>query len=265
MKSGGYSEKQYWTETGWRWASETHSLFPSFWVPKGPQGLHDYALRTLFDVIELPLAWPAIVNFHEAKAYANWRSERDSSAVPYRLLTEVEHHRLREVGTGSNVNLKFGSESSVQSLDSNVPFSDVFGNVWQWCEDHFHPLPGFKVHRLYEDFSTPCFDGQHQMILGGSFISTGDEASIWARFHFRPHFFQHSGFRLVRSERNDLAVQTGYEGSQILNPYLLLHFGSPEETISYPLAPISSPGFPQKCADFLMQWMKKGTAPWARH
>ena len=38
------------------------------------------------------------------------------------------------------------------------------------------------------------------MIVGGSFISTGDEASVFARFHFRPHFLQHSGFRLVLSD-----------------------------------------------------------------
>ena len=31
------------------------------------------------------------------------------------------------------------------------------------------------------------------MILGGSYMSTGDEASVFARFHFRPHFFQHAG------------------------------------------------------------------------
>jgi aromatic-L-amino-acid decarboxylase len=35
------------------------------------------------------------------------------------------------------------------------------------------------------------------MILGGSFISTGEEASRFARFHFRPHFNQHSGFRIA--------------------------------------------------------------------
>jgi hypothetical protein len=28
------------------------------------------------------------------------------------------------------------------------------------------------------------------MIMGGSFMSTGDEASVFARFHFRPHFHQ---------------------------------------------------------------------------
>ena len=34
--------------------------------------------------------------------------------------------------------------------------------------------------------------------MGGSFASIGDEASAFARFHFRPHFHQHAGIRLVR-------------------------------------------------------------------
>ena len=37
---------------------------------------------------------------------------------------------------------------------------------------------------------------------GGSWISTGDEASRFARFSFRRHFFQHLGFRLVRSSKD---------------------------------------------------------------
>ena len=91
---------------------------------------------------------------------------------------------------------------------SERPFGDVFGNVWHWCEDHFHPLEGFRIHPYYDDFSTPCYDGKHLMILGGSFISTGDEATVHARFHFRPHFFQHAGFRIVDPlrEENDGAV-----------------------------------------------------------
>lgn len=38
---------------------------------------------------------------------------------------------------------------------------------------------------------------------GGSWISTGDEASRFARFSFRRHFFQHMGFRLVRMLSED--------------------------------------------------------------
>ena len=76
-------------------------------------------------------------------------------------------------------------------------FHDVFGNAWEWNIDFFSPLPGFEVNRLYEDFSTPCFDGLHHVIQGSSFISSGNEASVYSRYHFRPHFLQHASFRLV--------------------------------------------------------------------
>ena len=36
-------------------------------------------------------------------------------------------------------------------------------------------------------------------LQGGSWISTGDEASRFARFAFRRHFLQHAGFRIARS------------------------------------------------------------------
>ncbi len=41
-------------------------------------------------------------------------------------------------------------------------------------------------------------------ILGGSFISTGQLASKFARYQFRPHFFQHATFRLVQEANVDL-------------------------------------------------------------
>ena len=76
----------------------------------------------------------------------------------------------------------------------------MFGNAWEWTEDFFCALPGFQVHPYYEDFSTPCFDGLHHVIQGGSFISTGNECSIHSRFHFRPHFYQHASFRVVETD-----------------------------------------------------------------
>lgn len=99
-----------------------------------------------------------------------------------------------------NMNMKFGTSSPVNMFEpSSAGVHDAQGNVWQWVEDHFNGLDGFKSHALYDDFSSPCFDGRHTMILGGSFISTGDEASRFARFAFRRHFMQHAGFRFVKS------------------------------------------------------------------
>ena len=47
---------------------------------------------------------------------------------------------------------------------NKLGFHDVFGNVWQWQEDHFNGLTT-HTHWLYDDFSGPCYDGRHNMIL----------------------------------------------------------------------------------------------------
>jgi len=202
VKAGGYANEKYWSKDGWAWRRYRNTKWPTFWIQDGPAGLHQYRLRTIFEVIPLQMDWPVCVNFHEAKAYCTWRTERDRSAMPYRLLTEAEHNAMRDGAANKyNSDLATGGESPVDALAANGKgFHDVFGNVWQWCEDHFHPLEGAAPHPYYDDFSLPCYDGEHQMILGGSFISTGDEAGAWSRFHFRPHFFQHAGFRIARSE-----------------------------------------------------------------
>ena len=96
-------------------------------------------------------------------------------------------------------------------VDAHPPnsqgFYDVFGNAWEWTVDYFCALPGFKVHKFYEDFSTPCFDGLHNVIQGSSFVSSGNLASHFSRYHFRPHFLQHSSFRLS-SQPADVTLAT---------------------------------------------------------
>ncbi|XP_076463054.1 uncharacterized protein LOC143295308 [Babylonia areolata] len=169
-----------------------------------------YRYRAMFDVIDMPWDWPVDVNYHEAKAFCSWKGPE------FRLPAEAEHHLMRRpqlpvsMGTKSdiiyqeksetNFNLRYGSSTPVNMFaPTEAGFSDVFGNVWQWTEDHFNGLDNFDTHFLYDDFSSPCFDGKHNIILGGSWISTGDEASRFARFAFRRHFFQHAGFRVARS------------------------------------------------------------------
>ena len=45
-------------------------------------------------------------------------------------------------------------------------------------------------------------------------MSTGDEASIFARFHFRPHFFQHAGVRLIEANPQDKDILTSCTDNQ---------------------------------------------------
>ena len=48
---------------------------------------------------------------------------------------------------------------------TSMGFYDVFGNVWNWTEDHFNGLPGFKSMYLYDDYSSPSFDGRHNIMM----------------------------------------------------------------------------------------------------
>jgi 5-histidylcysteine sulfoxide synthase/putative 4-mercaptohistidine N1-methyltranferase len=271
VKAGGYANEDYWSREGWAWRRFRNIKWPTFWIQDGPAGSHQFKLRTIFEILPMQYSWPVCVNFHEAKAYCAWRSKQADYASPYRLITEAEHHALRngrEEGASLNHHLTSGGESPVDAFPANAHhIHDVFGNVWQWCEDHFHPLAGSAPHPYYDDFSAPCYDGEHQMILGGSFISTGDEASIWARFHFRPHFFQHAGFRLAqnvdakagnapkRLHTNGAAI---YETKAMLDTYLLMHWGINEEIWDGVLpAGIRKPDIvhlPIACAELVMNY-----------
>jgi 5-histidylcysteine sulfoxide synthase/putative 4-mercaptohistidine N1-methyltranferase len=255
VKDGGYENEQYWTKASWGWRKFRNAKWPTFWIQDGPSGSHRYRLRTIFSIEPMQWDWPAVVNYYEAKAYCAWRNEQEPSQT-FKLPNEAEYLRIRGIDTPNqstwkatdkdavasdpvmnvaasepfNLNLQFGSESPVGANEANsLGFHDVMGNVWQWSEDTFHPLQEFKIHPYYTDFSTPCYDDEHHMILGGSFISTGDEASMWSRFHFRPHFFQHAGFRLVVSENAESGGGKKYETTELVDQYLLFHWGSDEE------------------------------------
>ncbi|GLC40818.1 hypothetical protein PLESTB_000019400 [Pleodorina starrii] len=249
VKAGGYMNPKYWSTEGWGWKTFRNVKWPTFWMPDGPQGLHRYKLRVLFDAVDMRWDWPVDANYHEARAFAAWRTEQDGSPVRYRLISEAEHNLIRNTrdrvdahllapadhpaavaepsrpaaanerispdvamltsgndaltspAGGCNIQLAYGSQNPVTELPpTEKGFHDTFGSAWEWGEDHYAAYPGFKVHPFYEDFSVPCFAGKHQLIFGGSFISTGQLASKFARYQFRPHFFQHATFRLVRPD-----------------------------------------------------------------
>jgi len=282
VKDGGYSIPEFWSSTGAMWRGETNTKWPKFWYPKGAMGLHDYKLRTVFEMVELPLSWPVEVNKHEADAFAAWKTANSGSPDVFRIITEAEHNRLRDEITddtkGRNTNLAFGSGTPVDLLEpTKSGHHDVFGNVWEWTADQFNPLPGFREHPFYSDFSTPCFDNVHNMIMGGSFMSTGGAGpSHYFRDHFRPHFLQHSGMRVVTSEEDMPAFAVNslkqavpyaggalndnvYETAELVEQNMVLHYGGVQQVFGdagsaseceLDLQSLLAPavGFPQRCA-----------------
>ena len=122
------------------------------------------------------------------------------------------------IQTAYNIALNKYASSEPVDINQAGDFYDVVGNVWQWTETPIYPFDGFKVHPLYDDFTTPTFDNKHNLIKGGSWISTGNEAMAQSRYAFRRHFFQHAGFRYVEAalpiQVNDLDYESDTQVSQ---------------------------------------------------
>lgn len=251
VEAGGYKEQKWWTEEGWNWRTFRGAEYPLFWVKRD----NGWGLRTMAEIIDLPWNWPVEVNQLEAKAFCNWMAA--NTGRPIRLPSEDEWNRLRDIAdipdqpwwdrAPGNINLEFWGSSCPVDRFRFGEFYDVIGNVWQWTETPIYPFHGFEVHPCYDDFSTPTFDTRHNLIKGGSWISTGNEATRDSRYAFRRHFFQHAGFRYVESGQPIVVHQDNYETDTLAAQYCDAHYG-PEH---YGVA-----NFPVTCARICLELME---------
>lgn len=230
VKSKGYEADDYWEAEGLAWRKHTGVTCPTFWVQGGDQ---QWLLRLMTEEVPMPWNWPVEVNYHEAKAFCNWKAK--SSGQPVRLPTEDEWYRLYDVAGLSevphgepargNIHLDFYASSCPIDEFQQGDFFDITGNVWQWTESPTYPYAGFDVHPLYDDFTTPTFDDRHNLIKGGSWIACGNESLGSARYAFRRHFYQHAGFRYVISDAPATLSSSHYETDKLLSEYAEFHYG----------------------------------------
>lgn len=228
VEAGGYQQSHYWQQEGLQWREFTQAEYPTFWL-KTDQG---WQLRLMAEVVPMRWDWPAEVNYHEAKAFCAWKAEQTGETV--RLPTEDEWYRLVDVAgieeldgnaAPANIHLDHFASSCPVNHFAQGDFYDVRGNVWQWTETPIYPFDGSQVHRLYDDFTTPTYDGKHNLIKGGSWISCGNESRLSSRYAFRRHFFQHAGFRYVVSDAPVVNLDSNYETDKMLSEYAEFHYG----------------------------------------
>jgi len=254
VEDGGYENDSFWCAEGKAWKEYTKAKYPLFWQEvKG-----DYVLRTLSREIPLPLSWPVEVNHLEATAFCKWKSIKLGFDVT--LPTEAEYMRLREVSgvepyvisqdtrkVIANINLEEYASCVPIDRHAHGDFYDVIGNVWQWSNTPMYPFEGFKVHPIYDDFTVPTFDGKHNLINGGSWISCGNLATQRSRYGFRRHFYQHAGFRYIQSAYEEKVTTDYYTTDSVISQYC--HFGWGENRLGVE-------NYPAKCANIALEVMQ---------
>ena len=229
VEANGYGTEHFWEEEGRAWQRHTRVQHPTFWIERGTE----WRLRLMTEEVPMPWNWPVEVNYHEAKAFCNWKTA--TSGQSFRLPTEDEWYRLYDLAglseirhaepAAANIHLDHFASSHPVNEFPQGEFYDVVGNVWQWTETPIYPFEGFDIHPHYDDFTTPTFDGRHNLMKGGSWISCGNESLKSARYAFRRHFFQHAGFRYVIADAPAIRHDSHYETDKLLSEYAEFHYG----------------------------------------
>jgi 5-histidylcysteine sulfoxide synthase/putative 4-mercaptohistidine N1-methyltranferase len=250
VEADGYANDACWEQEGLAWKNYAQAAHPTFWIRQGDK----WQLRLMTEQVAMPWDWPVEVNYHEAKAFCNWKKLSTGQTV--RLPTEDEWYRLYDFAglaeipddqaAAANIHLDHYASSCPVNEFKHGELYDVIGNVWQWTETPIYPFDGFDVHPLYDDFTTPTFDERHNLFKGGSWISCGNEALRSARFAFRRHFFQHAGFRYVVAAPPPPLPVSHYETDQLVSEYAEFHYGD---------VYFGVPNFPQALAGIAIRAM----------
>jgi ergothioneine biosynthesis protein EgtB len=206
INAGGYHERSFWSDAGWKWITAQGLRHPAFWVP----GRNSWRYRAMFDLIPLPLDWPAYVSHDEATAYARWAGKQ--------LPSEAEWHRAAcGTRTGAERRYPWGDDAptsrhgnfdfhrwdpapvgSYTEGNSDFGVSDLVGNGWEWTRTPFEPFPGFERFSFYPGYSADFFDGKHFVMKGGSPRTAACMIRRSFRNWFQPHYpYVYAKFRCV--------------------------------------------------------------------
>ena len=168
----GYQNKRWWDEDGWQWCQENKAEQPETWHLDTNKNFYEIALSGAKALD--PVAAVSGINYFEANAFVNWLKENSAEFSKVRLPHEYEWEVAEQSGALNNT-----------------------GQVWEWCQNNFHPYPGFSAFP-YDNYSKPWFDNNHFSLRGGSQYTQASIRRSSYRNFYNPdkrHIF--SGLRLA--------------------------------------------------------------------
>jgi formylglycine-generating enzyme required for sulfatase activity len=204
---GGYNEKRWWTEAGWRRKNEEGWAEPRYWED------------TRFNKPNQPVAG---LSWYECLAYCRWLSAEKKQ--PYRLPSEAEWEKAARETDGrsypwgkkfdpSRLNLSEGDQTVMSTTPVGIyPTGispnqcwDMAGNVWEWTSSIWGKNwsePNFRYPYKSDKYRENLDAGNDglRVLRGGSCFSQ-DLARCSYRRRSLPHdgWGDNLGFRIVVS------------------------------------------------------------------
>jgi gamma-glutamyl hercynylcysteine S-oxide synthase len=210
MEDGGYSRREFWSETGWAWREDNPGVAsPSSWMRDG-----DEWVRDRFGHVEA-VHWqqPVMhVCFHEAEAYCRWAGRRLPTEYEWEVAASFDP------GTGGQRRYPWGEtppDPDHANLDqltfgpalvgaypagaSALGCEQMLGDVYEWTSSDFLAYPGYKTFP-YPQYSEVFFGGDYKVLRGASWATRPHVARNTFRnwdHPIRRHIF--AGFRTAIS------------------------------------------------------------------
>jgi gamma-glutamyl hercynylcysteine S-oxide synthase len=159
----GYKKKQYWSKQGWSYINENKIILPKYWKYEDLK-IKIYFNNNWFYINQIPNYPVCHISWWEAEAFCKWYGGR--------MILEKEWEYASLFAKSINPNLDY--KNSILPVDhsdtSDENIKQMFGNVWEWCEEFIYPYNGYKIDPVYREYSYPFF-GFKKIVKGSSWAT----------------------------------------------------------------------------------------------
>ncbi|KAJ3565282.1 hypothetical protein NP233_g7732 [Leucocoprinus birnbaumii] len=162
------------------WRPVTNGEFYEFYLGRGKDKIElpaswvvedgEVKVRTLYGPVPMDVAkyWPVITSYDSLSSYAIVKGGRLPTEPELRLFFDKFHHGY---DGGANVGFRNWHPLPATTGGSGNGGKGCNGGVWEWTSTVMDKVDGFSPSKLYPGYSKDFFDGKHNIVIGGSYVT----------------------------------------------------------------------------------------------